>query len=253
MQWSFNNKKTILGFVVALFVVSVIVFFTLGRSFLPAFNEGSLTINISTIPGISLDESDKIGCEAERLIMSIPEIKTVARRTGRAELAEHSFGVNTSEIDAPYELTDRTRGEMVKELRAKLATLPGVNIEIGQPISHRIDAMLSGAKTQIAIKLFGDDLNRLYNYGNKIKNSISDIEGVVDINVEQQVESPQLNIRPRREILAKYGITINEFASFINITLAGEVVSQVYEKVSPMMLQCVLMMNIVIQWKKYQT
>ena len=233
LQWSFNNKKTILGFVVALFVVSVIVFFTLGRSFLPAFNEGSLTINISTIPGISLEESDKIGREAERLIMSIPEIKTVARRTGRAELAEHSFGVNTSEIDAPYELADRTRGEMVKELRAKLASLPGVNVEIGQPISHRIDAMLSGAKTQIAIKLFGDDLNRLYNYGNKIKNSISSIDGVVDINVEQQVERPQLNIKPRREMLAKYGITINEFASFINITLAGEVVSQVYEKGLP--------------------
>lgn len=233
LQWSFNHKKTVLGSVVAMFVVSVIVFFTLGRSFLPAFNEGSLTINISTIPGISLDESDKIGREAERLIMSIPEIKTVARRTGRAELAEHSFGVNTSEIDAPYELTNRTRGEMVKELRAKLASLPGVNVEIGQPISHRIDAMLSGAKTQIAIKLFGDDLNRLYNYGNKIKNSISDIEGVVDINVEQQVERPQLNIKPRREMLAKYGITINEFASFINITLAGEVVSQVYEKGLP--------------------
>ncbi len=233
LQWCFNNKKTVLGSVVALFVVSVVVFFSLGRSFLPAFNEGSLTINISTIPGISLEESDKIGREAERLIMSIPEIKTVARRTGRAELAEHSFGVNTSEIDAPYELTDRSRGEMVKELRAKLASLPGVNVEIGQPISHRIDAMLSGAKTQIAIKLFGDDLNRLYSYGNKIKNSISGIEGVVDINVEQQVERPQLNISPRREMLAKYGITINEFASFINITLAGEVVSQVYEKGLP--------------------
>lgn len=233
LQWSFNNKKIVLGSVAALFVVSIVVFFTLGRSFLPAFNEGSLTINISTIPGISLGESDKIGREAERLIMSILEIKTVARRTGRAELAEHSFGVNTSEIDAPYELTDRTRGEMVKELRTKLASLPGVNVEIGQPISHRIDAMLSGAKTQIAIKLFGDDLNRLYNYGNKIKNAISGIEGVVDINVEQQVERPQLNIRPRREMLAKYGITINEFASFINITLAGEVVSQVYEKGLP--------------------
>lgn len=233
LQWSFNNKKIVLGSVAALFVVSIVVFFTLGRSFLPAFNEGSLTINISTIPGISLGESDKIGREAERLIMSIPEIKTVARRTGRAELAEHSFGVNTSEIDAPYELTDRTRGEMVKELRTKLASLPGVNVEIGQPISHRIDAMLSGAKTQIAIKLFGDDLNRLYNYGNKIKNAISGIEGVVDINVEQQVERPQLNISPRREMLAKYGITINEFASFINITLAGEVVSQVYEKCLP--------------------
>lgn len=233
LQWSLNNKKMVLVSVGTLFSISIALFFTLGRSFLPAFNEGSLTINISTIPGISLDESDKIGREAERLIMSIPEIKTVARRTGRAELAEHSFGVNTSEIDAPYDLKDRSRGEMVKELREKLTSLPGVNVEIGQPISHRIDAMLSGAKTQIAIKIFGDDLNRLYSLGNKIKTAISAINGIVDANVEQQVERPQLNIRPRRELLAKYGITINEFAHFINVALAGEVVSQVYEKGLP--------------------
>lgn len=233
LQWSISNRKAVLVSVGTLFGISIVIFFTLGRSFLPAFNEGSLTINISTLPGISLDESDKIGREAERLIMAIPEVKTVARRTGRAELAEHSFGVNTSEIDAPYELKDRSRGEMVKDLRAKLASLPGVNVEIGQPISHRIDAMLSGAKTQIAIKIFGDDLNRLYSLGNKIKTSISGIEGIVDANVEQQVERPQLNIRPRRELLAKYGISINEFAHFINVTLAGEVVSQVYEKGLP--------------------
>lgn len=233
LQWSLSNRKAVLVSVGTLFGISIVIFFTLGRSFLPAFNEGSLTINISTLPGISLDESDKIGREAERLILSIPEVKTVARRTGRAELAEHSFGVNTSEIDAPYELKGRSRGEMVKDLRAKLASLPGVNVEIGQPISHRIDAMLSGAKTQIAIKIFGDDLNRLYSLGNKIKTSISGIEGIVDANIEQQVERPQLNIRPRRELLAKYGIPINEFAHFINVTLAGEVVSQVYEKGLP--------------------
>ncbi len=233
LDWSFANKKVLLGSVSTLFIVSMILFFTLGRSFLPPFNEGSLTINISTLPGVSLEESDKIGREAERLILFVPEIKTVARRTGRAELAEHSFGVNTSEIDAPYELTDRSRGEMVKDVREKLSMLPGVNVEIGQPISHRIDAMLSGAKTQIAIKLFGDNLNRLYSIGNKIKSSISGIEGIVDANIEQQVERPQLNIRPRREMLAKYGIPINEFAHFINVTLAGEVVSQVYEKGLP--------------------
>lgn len=233
LDWSFRNKKIVIGSVSALFVISIALFFTLGRSFLPAFNEGSFTINVSTLPGISLDESDKIGREAERIIMSIPEVKTVARKTGRAELDEHSFGVNVSEIEAPYQLTDRTRGEVVKELRAKLASIPGANIEIGQPISHRIDAMLSGSESQIAIKLFGDDLNRLYQLGNKIKSSISNIEGVVDINIEQQVERPQLEIRPRRELLAKYGIPINEFAHFINVTLAGEVVSQVYEQGLP--------------------
>lgn len=233
LNWSFRNKKIVLGIVATLFVLSVALFFTLGRSFLPAFNEGSFTVNVSTLPGISLDESDKIGREAERIIMSIPEVKTVARKTGRAELDEHSFGVNVSEIEAPYQLTDRTRGEVVKELRTKLASIPGANIEIGQPISHRIDAMLSGAESQIAIKLFGDDLTRLYQIGNKIKSSISGIEGVVDINIEQQVERPQLEIRPRRELLAKYGIPINEFAHFINVTLSGEVVSQVYEQGLP--------------------
>lgn len=233
LDWCFRNKKFLLGSVGLLFVVSLGIFFTLGRSFLPAFNEGSFTVNVSTLPGISLDESDKIGREAERIIMSIPEVKTVARKTGRAELDEHSFGVNVSEIEAPYELKDRTRGEVVKELREKLASIPGANIEIGQPISHRIDAMLSGTESQIAIKLFGDDLNRLYQIGSKIKNSISSVEGVVDINIEQQVERPQLEIRPRREMLARFGIPINEFAHYINVTLAGEVVSQVYEQGLP--------------------
>ena len=233
LDWCFRNKKFLLGSVGLLFVVSLGIFFTLGRSFLPAFNEGSFTVNVSTLPGISLDESDKIGREAERIIMSIPEVKTVARKTGRAELDEHSFGVNVSEIEAPYELKDRNRGEVVKELREKLASIPGANIEIGQPISHRIDAMLSGTESQIAIKLFGDDLNRLYQIGSKIKNSISSVEGVVDINIEQQVERPQLEIRPRREMLARFGIPINEFAHYINVTLAGEVVSQVYEQGLP--------------------
>ena len=233
LDWCFRNKKFLLGSVGLLFVVSLGIFFTLGRSFLPAFNEGSFTVNVSTLPGISLDESDKIGREAERIIMSIPEVKTVARKTGRAELDEHSFGVNVSEIEAPYELKDRTRGVVVKELREKLASIPGAKIEIGQPISHRIDAMLSGTESQIAIKLFGDDLNRLYQIGSKIKNSISSVEGVVDINIEQQVERPQLEIRPRREMLARFGIPINEFAHYINVTLAGEVVSQVYEQGLP--------------------
>ncbi len=233
LDWCLKHKKAMLISVSILFIVSIATFFTLGRSFLPSFNEGSFTINISTLPGIALDESDKIGREAEKIIMSIPEVKTVARKTGRAELDEHSFGVNVSEIEAPYELTDRSRGEVVKELRHKLASIPGANIEIGQPISHRIDAMLSGTESQIAIKLFGDDLNRLYSIGNRIKNTISSIDGIVDANIEQQVGRPQLDIRPRREMLAKYGITISDFARFINVTLAGEVVSQVYEQKLP--------------------
>lgn len=233
LTWSMHHKSVILTFVGILFVAAATLFFTLGRSFLPAFNEGSFTVNVSTLPGIALDESDKIGREAEKMLLSVPEVQTVARKTGRAELDEHSFGVNSSEIEAPYVLTNRTRGEVVKEVREKLATIPGANIEIGQPISHRIDAMLSGTESQIAIKLFGDDLTHLYLLGSHIKQAISDVEGVVDINIEQQVGRPQLDIRPRRELLAKYGITINQFTKFINVALGGEVVSQVYEQGLP--------------------
>ncbi len=231
---SFAHSKAILGGTAVLFLIALGVFFTLGRSFLPSFNEGSFTINVSTLPGISLDESDKVGREAEKIILSVPEVRTVARKTGRAELDEHSLGVNVSEIEAPYVLDKgRNRSEVVAELRHKLASIPGANIEIGQPISHRIDAMLSGTEAQIAIKLFGDDLNRLYRVGNQIKGVISDIPGVVDANVEQQIDRPQLDIRPRRQLLARYGIPMAEFARVINVALAGEVVSQVYENGLP--------------------
>lgn len=217
-----------------LFIVSLGLFFTLGRSFLPSFNEGSFTINVSTWPGVSLEESDKVGRLAEKLILSIPEVKTVARKTGRAELDEHSLGANVSEIEAPYKLDKgRSRAEVMKELREKLALLPGVNIEIGQPISHRIDAMLSGTEAQIAMKLFGDDLTTLYTLGIQIKDAIKDVDGIVDVNIEQQVGRPHLEISPRREMLARYGITMGDFARFIDVTLGGEAVSQVYEEGIP--------------------
>ncbi len=223
-----RHRKTWLVGVTILFVGSLILFFTLGRSFLPSFNEGSMTINVSTLPGISLDESDAIGRKAEEIIMSMPEVKTVARKTGRAELDEHSLGVNVSEIEAPYTLKDRSRGEMVRELRARLSELPGTNIEIGQPISHRIDAMLSGTEAQIAIKLFGDDLAKLYQIGTQIKDVASTVDGVVDANVEQQIGRPQLDIRPRREMMARYGVTIPQLTRFVETMLAGQPVSAVY-------------------------
>ena len=225
-----GHKKSVLGGTIGLFVVALACFFTLGRSFLPPFNEGSFTINISSLPGISLEESDKIGHRAEELLLSIPEIQTVARKTGRAELDEHALGVNVSEIEAPFELKDRSRSELVADVREKLGTIVGANVEIGQPISHRIDAMLSGTKANIAIKLFGDDLNRMFSLGNEIKNTIQDIPGIADLNVEQQIERPQLIIAPKREVLAKYGISLPEFSEFVNVCLAGESVSQVYEK-----------------------
>ena len=225
-----GHKKGVLGGTIGLFVVALGCFFTLGRSFLPPFNEGSFTINISSLPGISLEESDKMGHRAEELLLSIPEIQTVARKTGRAELDEHALGVNVSEIEAPFELKDRSRNKLVAEVREKLGTIVGANVEIGQPISHRIDAMLSGTKANIAIKLFGDDLNRMFTLGNEIKSTIQGIPGIADLNVEQQIERPQLVISPKREMLAKYGISLPEFSEFVNVCLAGEAVSQVYEK-----------------------
>lgn len=229
LLWALANKKSVLGGSVALLIVAVCMFFTLGHSFLPSFNEGSFTINVSSMPGISLEESDKIGKRAEELLLSIPEIKTVARKTGRAELDEHALGVNVSEIEAPFELTDRTHKEVLDDIRHKLSAISGANIEIGQPISHRIDAMLSGTQASIAIKLFGDDLNKMFAIGNRIKDEIATVDGIADLNVEQQIERPELTISPKRKLLAKHGITLADFNSFVSVNLGGETVSQVYE------------------------
>lgn len=229
LEWVLRHKKLTLGSVAALFAVALALFCSFGSSFLPAFNEGSFTINVSTLPGVSLEESDNVGRRAEMLLLSVPEIKTVARKTGRAELDEHALGANVSEIEAPFELSDRPKKAVVEEIRHKLGTLPGVNVEIGQPISHRIDAMLSGTRANIAIKLFGTDLNKMFEIGNQIKTKISAIPGVVDLNVEQQVERPQLQIVPKREMLAKYGVTPSEFTDMVEVYLAGRTVSRVYE------------------------
>lgn len=230
LQATLRHSRILIGGTLLLTLIAIGLFFTLGRSFLPPFNEGSLTINVSSLPGISLEESDRLGRRAEELLLSVPEIQTVARKTGRAELDEHALGVNVSEIEAPFELQERSRSEMMAEVRSKLGTLAGANIEIGQPISHRIDAMLSGTKANIAIKLFGDDLGRMFTLGNQIKNRIEGIEGIADLIVEQQIERPQLHIIPRREMLAYYGITLPQFAQFVRVALRGEEVSQVYEQ-----------------------
>ncbi len=229
LHWALNHEKAVIGTTGALLVVALIIMTGLGRSFLPPFNEGSLTINISTMPGISLEESDKMGRMTEEILMGIPEIQTVARKTGRAELDEHALGVNVSEIEAPFELDKRSREEFLEDVRQQLGELKGVNVEIGQPISHRIDAMLSGTKANIAIKLFGNDLNKLFQLGTQIKSAIGEIEGIADLNVEQQIERPQLQIKPKRDMLAKYGITLPEFSEFVNVALAGKVISQVNE------------------------
>lgn len=235
-----RHKKIVLLSTGVLFAAAVGVFFTLGGGFLPRFNEGSFTINVATLPGVSLEESDKIGREAERLILESPEVQTVARKTGRAELDEHSLAVNVSELEVPYKLDGRSRAELEHELRDKLTALPGVNVEIGQPISHRIDAMLSGTQSQIAIKLFGPDLGELYRLGSKIKNSIAGIDGVVDANIEQQVERPELVIKPRRAELARLGLSLADFRRYVEAALGGVKVSRVYDGDFPYDLTVIL-------------
>ncbi len=229
LHFALKHRMWVLGGTFALFVVALGLFFTLGRSFLPPFNEGSFTINVSSLPGISLEESNRIGQRAEALLMQIPEIQTVARKTGRAELDEHALGVNVSEIEAPFVLKDRSRETVMNEVRQKLGAISGANIEIGQPISHRIDAMLSGTEANIAIKLFGSDLNLMFTLGNQIREAVQGIPGLVDLTVEQQIERPQLVIVPKRELMAQFGVTLPEFEEFVNVMLSGEVVSQVYD------------------------
>ena len=226
---SLKHKKAVVSASLVCLVVAVVMLLNCGQSFLPPFSEGSFTVNVSTLPGVSLEESDKIGRRAEELILSIPEVKTVARKTGRAELDEHALGVNTSEIEAPYTLGKRSKAEVIAELRAKLATIPGVNVEIGQPISHRIDAMLSGTQSAIAIKIFGSDLNELFALGNQIKDVVSKVEGIADLNIEQQIERSELVIEPKREMLARYGVSPAEFGKHIEVCLGGRTVSEVYE------------------------
>ena len=229
LTWTIGHPRMVLGSTLVVLIAAIVVFAGFGRSFLPPFNEGSFTINVSTLPGISLEESDSIGRRAERALLAIPEIKVVGRKTGRAELDEHALGVNTSEIEAPFEISDRTKDEILADVRHRLSEIPGINVEVGSPISHRIDAMLSGTRAGIAIKLFGTDLNRMYALGNQIRESIKDVEGIADLNVEQQVERPQLKIIPRPEMLAMYGVTMPQFSGIIETLLHGVTVSQVYD------------------------
>lgn len=224
-----SYPKTVTSTALGLFAISIVMISFQGRSFLPDFNEGTLTISTSAMPGISLKESNKIGLKAENLLLSLPEVTTVERRTGRAELSEHSFGSNVSEIDVPFNLSDRSKEEFLADVRAKLSSINGIAYEVGQPISHRINHMLSGSKASIAIKLFGTHLGEMYQHANEIKSAISSIDGIVDLNVEQQVQIPQIQIKPKREMLARFGITMNQYLDFIHTSFHGEKVSEIFE------------------------
>lgn len=223
-----RGPKMVYLITLALFILACCVAPFLGRSFLPSFNEGSFTVNVSALPGISLELSDSIGRHAESLIRQVPEVKLTSRKTGRAELDEHSLGSNVSEIEVPYSLeSGRTKREVMNDIRQRLKTLPGVNVEIGQPISHRIDAMLSGSEAQIAVKIFGSDLDKLYSLGKEVQEAMQEAGGLVDINVEQQIPRPQIDIKPRREMLASYGVMLPEFNRFVSVALGGMPVSMV--------------------------
>lgn len=223
-------KKLIIGIPVALFVIALLVMLNFGRSFLPEFNEGVLTIITTTVPGVSLDESNRLTSLVEDFLIELPEVDQITRRTGRAEMSEHAHGgSNSSEIDVPFTLTDRNLEAFMEDVRHKMEGLIGLSVVIGQPLSHRIDHMLSGTRAQIAMKIFGKDIGRMYELANEIKAKTAGIEGLVDVNVEQLIEVPQIQIRPRREILARYGISMPQFNEFVDIVFAGEKISNVFE------------------------
>jgi len=229
LTWSLHHKKAIVFSTLGLFIISLVAMSTLGRSFLPEFNEGSLTLSVVTKPGTSLEESNNLGNLVEKELLSISEISSTARRTGRGELDEHSQTTNGAEIDVNFNLKDRSSDEFMADVRNTLARIPGIAATVGQPLGHRIDHMLSGTRANIAIKLFGTDLNQMFTIGNQIKNSIIDIEGLVDVNVEQQVAIPQIQIRANRDMLAYYGITLQQFNEFIDIAFGDEKLSDIYE------------------------
>ncbi|NQU53515.1 MAG: efflux RND transporter permease subunit [Bacteroidetes bacterium] len=230
LAWTLNHKKVVLLTTGAMFVVSLLTLSTMGRSFLPGFNEGALTIAAVSQPGISLEESNRLGSLIETELLQIPEVISTARRTGRGELDEHSQTTNSAEIDVNYNLEERDNDKFLADVRQKLASVPGVATTVGQPLGHRIDHMLSGTRANIAIKLFGTELNKMFNIGKQIQNSITGIEGLVDVNVEQQTEIPQIQIRANRDMLAAYGISMAQFNEYIDVAFAGEKLADIYEE-----------------------
>jgi Cu/Ag efflux pump CusA len=230
LSWVLAYARPVVISIVMLFVLCLVMFATMGRSFLPEFNEKALTIAAVSRPGVSLEESNILGAAIERELLLIPEVESTARRTGRGELDEHSQTSNGAEIDVNFTLGDRSKADFLAEVRARLATIPGVVTSVGQPLEHRIDHMVSGTQADLAIKIFGPDLSTLFRKGTDIKELLKVFPEVVDVNVEQQVETPQLQVRADREKLALYGITMEEFNHFIEAAFPGKKVGSVYEE-----------------------
>ncbi len=229
LAWTLRNPFKIIGVSAAMLVVAISLFFLMGREFLPPFNEGTFNINASLPPGTSLKESNRMGQVVENVLLSVPEVVSTTRRTGRAELDEHAAGVNMSEIEVVTKEGKRSHDEVTEEVRQKLAQIPGVEAEVGQPISHRIDHLLSGTRAQIAIKLFGPDLATLRTKAGEIREQMSQIDGVVDLLVEPQVGVPQVQITLNREQAAALGIKAEDLAETVDTAFNGHVASQVLE------------------------
>ena len=230
LDWVLARAKAVIAALVLLFVACLFLFTQMGRSFLPEFNENALTISAVSRPGVSLEESNKIGAVIEAELLQVPEVISTARRTGRGELDEHSQTSNGAEIDVNFVLGERSKAHFLADVRARLATIPGVVTSVGQPLEHRIDHMVSGTQADLAIKIFGPDLSALFRKGTEIKELLKAFPQVVDVNVEQQVETPQLQIRADREKLAYYGITMAEFNAFVEAAFPGKRVGSVYEE-----------------------
>lgn len=229
LEWALQHKRIFIFSSLGLLIIALILFLAMGRTFLPEFNEGSLTLSVVTKPGTSLEVSNRLGNLVETELLSIPEIENTSRRTGRGELDEHAQTVNSAEIDALFTLKERSKDEFMTEVRSKIAGIPGIAATIGQPLGHRIDHMISGTRANIAIKVFGTDLNKIFSIGNQIKGAIADVEGLVDVNVDQQIEVPQIQIRANRDMLAQYGITTEQFNEFVDVSFGGEKLSDIYE------------------------
>ena len=229
LDWALRHKRTVIFSSLGLLALAMVLLSTMGRSFLPEFNEGSLTLSVVCKPGTSLEESNRLGNLVETELLSVPEVTSTSRRTGRGELDEHSQTVNSAEVDVNFTLKERSHEQFMTDVRAKIAGIPAIAATVGQPLGHRIDHMISGTRANIAIKLFGADLNKMFTIGNEIKSAVTGIEGLVDITIDQQVEIPQIQIRANREMLAQYGITIEQFNQFVDISFGGEKLADIYE------------------------
>lgn len=231
LHWAMAHQKFVMGGTLAMLVTAIAMMFCFGSSFLPAFNEGALTISAVCKPGVSLEESDLVGRLLEQRIHEVPEVINTSRRTGRGELDEHSQTTNSCEIDVNFDesVSGRSAEEITQDIRQRMALVPGVATIVGQPLGHRIDHMISGTRASIAIKLFGTDLNDMYMTGQRIKQAISEVKGLVDVNVEQQVETPQIHLRPNRLALARYGITMEQFNEMVTLGFSGEKIGEIYE------------------------